>query len=95
MNVTRCYQKPMPGVRYEIESKPETSRFPPLRYSLPVSLVKSQPRLTPIRHLAATPAAAGNSAPFYGGDSVGRRHGFNATVPDSKFALNIGVDFHT
>jgi len=92
MNVTRCYQKPMPGVRYEIESKPETSRFPPLRYSLPVSLVKSQPR-TPIRHPAATPA--GNSASFYGGDSAGRKDGFNATVPDSKFALNIGVDFHT
>ena len=95
MNATRCSQKPMPGVRYEIESKPETSRFPPLRYSLPVSLVKSQPRLTPIRHPAATPAAAGNSASFYGGDSVGHKDGFNTTVSDSKFALNIGVNFHT
>ena len=57
-------------------------------------------RISPTLHPVVTlhcPLAAptDKSASFYVGDSAGRKGDFSAAASDRKFALNVGVDFHT
>ena len=90
----------MPGMWYEIEGMFKSSGIDigssAHLHPLPVSQLKTHPRFTPPSppcHSVVTPTE--KSASFYVGDSAGRRGDFSATASDRKFALNVGVDFHT
>src|SRR5258706_5377930 len=91
------YRKPMPGMWYEIESMFKSSSV-----DIGSSALSScrPARISPTLHPAATlhgPLATPTDklASFYVGDSAGRKGDFSASASDRKFALNVGVDFHT
>ena len=80
-----------PKLRAYSNPLPSTLVRPPL-----LSQVGSHPHFTPLSRLCHPLAgSADKSSSFYVGDSAGRKGDFSAAASDRKFALNVGVDFHT
>jgi len=90
----------MPGMWHEIESMFKSSGVDigssasssPFAWSTR-SHFTHVTRPSPLCHRLA--ASTDKSASFYVGDSAGRKGDFSAAASDRKFALNVGVDFHT
>jgi histidinol phosphatase-like enzyme len=96
------YRKPMPGMWYEIESMFKSSG---VDIGSSASSSCRPVRISPTLHPAVTPPSPRRHQPlaiptdkptsFYVGDSAGRKGDFSTAASDRKFALNVGVDFHT